>query len=290
MQNSNSLPNIVKSLCVVKFSGEDCLSFLQGQLSNDIEQLNDCWQFSGYCNPKGRLLAIFRLWKHKNSVYAVVDASIMEAVIKRLQMYVMRSKVVIEVLADAQCLAIIDPELKLSRFSVELTETTHKLNYDGNQLIIELNASEKFCSTSEQGQTLTWSESNILAGLPSISNTSYEMFVPQMVNLDLIGGVSFKKGCYTGQEIVARMHYLGKLKQRMFVCSVEGKATVGEKLVFKTDNGLEKPAGNIVSVSNSAQIALSVVRLEMVELSKNFTLEGGAKLTINNNQPYEFSL
>jgi folate-binding Fe-S cluster repair protein YgfZ len=103
------------------------------------------------------------------------------------------------------------------------------------------------------------------------------MFVPQMVNLDLLGGINFKKGCYTGQEIVARMHYLGKLKQRMFVCKLDGIATSGEKILAG-----EKNAGNVVSVASGS--ALAVIRRELV--NNELATESGAKLVPWATQPH----
>ena len=109
-----------------------------------------------------------------------------------------------------------------------------------------------------------------------------------MINLDLINGINFKKGCYTGQEIVARMHYLGKLKQRMYVCSLSSSAQAGDKVFYQLNGDSIKSAGNLVSVSEAQGIALAVLRIEMVESDNHFLLENNEKLIVNSQQPYEF--
>ena len=115
-----------------------------------------------------------------------------------------------------------------------------------------------------------------------------------MINLDVLGGVNFKKGCYTGQEIVARMHYLGKLKQRMFVCHLAGKESsmpkVGDKVFLNLGKDEMKSAGNIVSFNITEQIALAVLRLEMLESHDRFSLESGAELIVKDKQPYDLQL
>ena len=110
--------------------------------------------------------------------------------------------------------------------------------------------------------------------------------MPQVVNLDLLDGINFKKGCYTGQEIVARMHYLGKLKQRMFVCDITNHEAatpiVGEKVISIID-GVERNAGNVVSIAEGK--ALAVVRIEMV--SAPLRSESGSELRVSERQAYE---
>lgn len=294
MQNVNTQRHKVENLAVIQVSGEDCLTFLQGQLTNDIDQLDECWQFSGYCNPKGRLLAILRLWKHDESVYAVLDTSILENVVKRLQMYIMRSKVVVEVLHNAQCFSSVKADDEASDFSFVVEQSIHKLNFGKHQLGVDLGAELSSPFTQNSVDDGVWNTTNILSGIPNITRETYEMFVPQMVNLDIIGGVSFKKGCYTGQEIVARMHYLGKLKQRMFQCTLTDKVGVtvqnGDKVFLKSDQGETKSAGNLVSVDKVGQSALAALRIEMVETHQTFHLENGSELKINNTQPYDLSL
>lgn len=204
------------NLTVLQFTGADSISFLQGQLSNDINALSASWQFSGYCNPKGRLLALLQVWKNEDVVYASIDSTLVDATIKRLRMYVMRSKVVIDEIKQARFTGLTGLENKSERFSVTINDSIHTLHYGDRALRIDLQPSDH-TSLEQVGDWQGWAVAKIAAGEPTIDADNVEMFVPQMVNLDLLDGINFKKGCYTGQEVVARMHYLGKLKRQLFV-------------------------------------------------------------------------
>lgn len=264
------------NISVLQFTGADSLSFLQGQLSNDINALSSDWQYSGYCNPKGRLLALFQVWKNADVIYASLDSSLVDATMKRLRMYVMRSKVVIDEIKQARFTGLTNLESKSERFSVTVDDSIHTLHFGGRALRIDLQPSDQ-TSTEQAGNWRQWNLAKITAGEPTIDANNVEMFIPQMVNLDLLDGINFKKGCYTGQEIVARMHYLGKLKQRMFVCQTDGNARSGDKILAG-----EKSAGNIVAVSNDA--ALAVIRRERLDGPLN--TESGTKIVPWANQPY----
>jgi folate-binding protein YgfZ len=247
---SDSQPIAVSNLSVLRFTGPDSLSFLQGQLSNDLNALSSSWHYSGYCNPKGRLLALFQVWRNEQIIYASIDSSLVDATIKRLRMFVMRSKVVIDELTQARCLGLTDIDNNSERFSVDINESIHTLYLGTRALRIDLEPSDQMPS-ADTIDSQQWDLANIAEGEPTIDADNVEMFIPQMVNLDLLGGINFKKGCYTGQEIVARMHYLGKLKQRMFVCQLEGNASSGEKVISG-----DKNAGNIVAASAGSPLSV----------------------------------
>lgn len=155
----------------IRVSGDEAETFLQGQLTQDVRALSaDLPLFAGYCSAKGRLLAMLRLRRAEAGIELELHRSVLEATLKRLRMFVLRSKVVLDE---------VPPETPLDEAS--------------------------------------WKRQNILAGVPVVYAATSDHFVPQMVNLDQLGGISFSKGCYTGQEIVARLHYLGNLKRRMFL-------------------------------------------------------------------------
>lgn len=282
---SLTMPNTsppLRQLTLLKFSGEDASSFLQGQLTNDINALDGKWQFSGYCNPKGRLLALFQLWQHGEHIYGLLHSSLVEPTVKRLRMYVMRSKVSIEVHDDIEVsYQLSTPQAK---FTAKSEGDTHTLSYDSRHLLIRVNCEEPQSSYSEQ-----WTSLNIAEGIPDITDKTVELFVPQMINLDVLGGINFKKGCYTGQEIVARMHYLGKLKQRMYLCSVTDNCNTGAKIKNE-----EKSVGNIVCCSGNQ--ALAVLRTEFVSQNESVDLtvenDDGKKirLSVNDTQPYSLEL
>jgi len=221
-------------------------------------------------------------------------------------MYVMRSKVVIEEV-DSQKYSVLKPsqnELIENGFlneKVQNTEhsdfitqkNTHCLSFGERLLIITANSVN--ADSINQGKQQHWLQEDIKAGLPAVNIHSTELFIPQMLNLDVLNGINFKKGCYTGQEIVARMHYLGKLKQRMFVCQLnsngnnetkDNEIKAGDKIY--SDTTLKSTAGNIVSIN--AESALAVLRLDSVkgtdQDNASFVINEHTTLHVNENQPY----
>lgn len=290
----------LESFAVIKISGEDAATFLQGQLTNDINALDQNWQLSGYCNPKGRLLALLQIWQDSNNnFYALLSKDLSQSIIKRLSMYVMRSKVIIEELQNKTLTAFVDssaliallPEMKESikpktKHQVIHSNTTTTLIVNKRALMI----SDEMVSSAESSSfDSQWQQYNIEDGLPTVTQASSELFIPQMINLDLLDGINFKKGCYTGQEIVARMHYLGKLKQRMFVCDLGGDLVdivdikAGDKITLDDATNVSS-VGNIVAVTEGSTQCLAVIKL--ASLGQSLLLENGITIKARDNQPY----
>ncbi len=293
---------------LIKFSGIDAENFLQGQLTNDISQLSNQWQFNGYCNPKGRLLAILKLWTYQQDFYALLPKDLVESIVKRLKMYVLRSKVEIECLENQNIFACYDAT-QLSKLTSELTceisidlnieddtnsklihadESTTILGFKSRFLIITSSLKGDLVSSFLQNET--WLQQDIKDGIPDILPASSELFVPQMVNLDLLGGISFKKGCYTGQEIVARMHYLGKLKQRLFVCvsNSETSISIADK-IFIDNDGKHQAVGDVLMVDTKSDSTerklLAVIRIE--HRNKTLKLKNGDEISVLPQQPFD---
>lgn len=289
---------LLNHIALLKISGADATDFLQGQLTNDVTLLTQNWHYSGYCSPKGRLLGLFSIWRHDENYYALLSSSLVASVTSRLKMFVLRSKVVVEHLDSAVNVGILGDRGQLPLKTGETIEVATQergqlysasglfiLGLGGRSLVIDPLGTELSRDLASDIEHEWWFQ-NIIAGLPSIDSETVEMFVPQMVNLDLIDGVNFKKGCYTGQEIVARMHYLGKLKQRMFVCDAKDlqtsieSALPGTKILTKDG----KNAGNLVTPIIRGK-CLAVLRLEYSEAP--LQLEGeAAVLTAIEEQPY----
>jgi hypothetical protein len=222
---------------LISVSGEDATTFLQGQLTNDINQVTESQsQLSAYCTPKGRAVATFFITQRQGIYYLSLSRDLLEPTLKRLRMYVMRSKVVLEdattslihfgyaspdgdkrlqallgkVPANAydtvqvNNLTIMRQPAPIPRFKIlgELDEARH--------LWEQLNVNAACVGR------ISWDYLNILSGVPMVTKASSEAWVPQMMNMHLINGVSFTKGCFPGQEIVARLKYLGKSKRQMY--------------------------------------------------------------------------
>ena len=223
---------------LVSVSGDDARDFLGNQLSNDVKALQAGQTGLGsYCTPKGRMLACFHMLLTPAGDYLLfMPADRVEPFIKRLSMYVLRSKVTLSEAASdtviAGCwgsgaTAALEAEnlpLPAEPGAVSWQTGLGIARFPGpvpRYLLIGNMTTlpplwTRLTAGCPPASTAAWAHQDILAGLPSVYAATSEEFVPQMANLELLGGVSFRKGCYPGQEIVARMQYLGKLKQRMF--------------------------------------------------------------------------
>jgi folate-binding protein YgfZ len=242
---------VISTTGLLRFAGADAPTFLQGQLSCDVAALQPLRATHGsYNTPKGRMLANFLLWRVGADYFMQLPRELCEPVRKRLSMYVLRSKVqVADVSADHALFGVTgdSAEAALAAAGLPAGEAPLTLLETAGALVMRLEAGRfEVIGPADQAAALQsslaahataagadeWRRAAIRAGVPEITAATQEEFVPQMANLDLIGGVSFSKGCYPGQEIVARMHYLGKLKQRMVLAHVEtGSPPVpGDKL------------------------------------------------------------
>jgi len=224
-------------LGVIAVEGADTEQFLQGQLTNDIRELSEEHsQLSSHCSPKGRMLANFRLLKRGATVLLQMPAENIEAMLKRLNMFKLMSKVTVDDLSDryasvglaGDCaedlLAPLFPKVPELHNGATVRHDTVLVRLPGESsrfLMVGPTADiidlwDKLSETAVPADADRWALIDIRAGLPTVYGTTVEAFVPQMTNMQLVDGVSFTKGCYTGQEVIARMQYLGKLKRRMY--------------------------------------------------------------------------
>lgn len=227
---------------LISIHGEDAADFLLGQFTNDLREVDEQHsQFSGYCNAKGRLLATFRVFRRGDSYYLSLPAEMVESLISKLRMFVLRSKVTLEEASDTFVHLGVSGEsaaTDLKKVFGSLPEKVHDAVQNDDGMIIRVpgvRPGYEVFTTVEQAIPLwdtlnvhnapvgadAWQLLDIEAGIPVIYPETREAFVPQMVNLQLVDGVSFRKGCYPGQEIVARMQYLGKLKRRMYRAHID---------------------------------------------------------------------
>lgn len=251
---------------LLQVEGADAATFLQGQITNDVKLLDGRnSQYAGYCTPKGRLLAMFLAFAHHDHLHLQLNAALTGQVLKRLRMYVLRSKVTINDVSDSIVrigLAGANAEAILRKVFSEIPQQAHQLVNLESANILQLPGSTpryEIFVTAENAATLwsqlqpgctaagveRWDWLEIQAGIPDITPATQEAFVPQMVNLDLLGGINFKKGCYTGQEIVARTHYLGKVKRRTYLAHIatDQPPQPGDPL-FGSDTS--EPVGQVV--------------------------------------------
>lgn len=206
---------------LIRASGEEAAQFLHNLLTNDITHLSEgTARHAGLCTPKGRLIASFLIWRDGNDFLLMLSADILPAVLKKLSMYVLRSKVkLVDATAERTLIGTFGA-------SIGPAQTMVTAPY-GNGTAIRLDAARVVLAVPvgaipdglpPAGSLDAWHLTEIRAGMPRITAATQELFTPQMVNYELpaVGGVSFQKGCYPGQEVVARTQYLGKVKRRMY--------------------------------------------------------------------------
>jgi len=274
-------------LGLLQLDGADAFTFLQGQVTNDVKQLNgQVAHYSGYCNPKGRLLALFLAFAHQNHIHLQLPKELITPIAKRLKMYVMRSKVEIQDVSESiikiglngpkaiELLSQLFSQIPQNDYDLVSLDNGAIIKLPGNQPRFEIftdiaNAPAIWSSLAQHSKTVDaayWELLEIQAGIPEVYAKTQEEFVPQMLNLDLLNGINFKKGCYTGQEIVARTHYLGTVKRRTQLAHIDSaiRPDAGDDVL--NNNG--DIVGKVVRCSpayNGGYDFLAEIRLESVE-------------------------
>ncbi len=278
-------------LGLLEVQGQDAYDFLQGQLTNDIKQLNGTnSQYTGYCNPKGRLLAFFLAFSHHDHIHLQLNGMLTESILSRLKMYILRSKVsIVDKSKDIVCFGLsgINAFEYLKGIFKNVPDVPYEIKSLEEATIIRLlGAVPRYLVFTPQNNAIAiweklnpffspagktcWDYLEIMAGIPDIEPSTKEEFVPQMLNLDTLGAINFKKGCYTGQEIVARTHYLGKVKRKTLQGNIKStdQPKAGDDVYLDISNEV---AGKIVRSSSSPESgyeALVEVRIEAVEAGK----------------------
>ena len=289
---------------VIRVSGEDARHFLHNQLTNDIDNLGaDDARLAGYCSPKGRLLASLLSWPADDAILLMLPKSLLSGFQKRLQMFVLRSKVKLEDISDS--LAVVGVGVVSANDDGLLPESPFRSkSFTGGRLIRVTDAGglrrALWIGPADQREALLaklpagllqqpeahWRWLDIQAGIPQILEATREQFVPQMVNFELIGGVNFRKGCYPGQEIVARSQYLGKLKRRTLLASVDvtdlAAAAPGTEVFSEADP--DQPCGMIVNAERSPEgrvDCLVEIKMDAIDSAVHLGSSGGPLLQFN---------
>lgn len=269
LQHPLRLP--IDELGLISVSGDDAGAFLQAQLTGEVQaQTPDEMRLNGYCTAKGRLLAVFFQWRVGDAVLLQVPKEVLQPVLKRLRMFVLRSRAVLADASDSwTTLAVCGAGAAgaLREIGFDVPEAPGQVTTVDGGCIARLRPSpavaerfmllvprERADATLERLKTLAggssavWWWTQVDAALPCVFASTQEKFVPQMVNLEVLDGVSFRKGCYPGQEVVARSQYLGKLRRRMHVAHVDGATAAGAN-VFTA--GEPAPIGTVVMAARA---------------------------------------
>jgi folate-binding protein YgfZ len=253
---------------LLKLSGSDAQSFLQAQLSNDITKLDDNRvQLSAYCQHQGKILALFWVMRDGDDFLLSFPADLVDGLLPRLKMFVLMSDVAIEdVTNECTQIGYIDATL----------DNAYLINQRLSVTVGKDNANNIEFSNQDE-----WTKVCIETALPEVEQVTAEKLIPQMLNLDIDEiGVNFTKGCYPGQEVVARLHYLGKAKRRLFEFKSTEPLRVGDSLYCESSKSV-KASGIVVSQVKCEAEFLCLATLEVAHKDDLITLNSvdGAILT-----------
>jgi folate-binding protein YgfZ len=279
-------------LALLRVRGDDAIGFLHGQLSSDVRALSPGeGQYWSYNSPKGRMLANGVLWRApagapEPSITLLLARDLADAVRRRLAMFVLRAKVVVDDASEASALIGIagdgNSAAVAAAFGVAPSPARAVPLRDGatvfmlpDRRIVVVSAladapmlNAALARHVSQSDNDAWRRAGIEAGVATITAATSDLFVPQMVNWDLVGGVSFRKGCYPGQEIVARMQYLGRLKERLFAFHTPALDAAPGMRVYSRTFDVGQACGTVVNAAPDATrgtVLLAVVQWSAVE-------------------------
>lgn len=272
-------------LALLECAGEEAKTFLHNQVTSDINHLGaDAAQHSAWCSAKGRMLVSFLLFRNGPDYQLQLAADLAPAIQKRLQMYILRAKVKVADLSprfELIGLSGAQAEAALHEASLPVPQRLLDAAAFADGKVIRLDATRfevvvssetaaavwgALAASARPVGTPAWQWLDIQAGIPLISEATKEEFVPQMANFDQIGGVSFHKGCYPGQEVVARTQYLGKVKRHLYRIRAAGPVAAGEP-IYSPENP-EHPCGMIANAAPAPEggyAALAVVQEGFVD-------------------------
>ena len=289
------MDKLKSQLDVIKITGDDAETFIQGQITNDIKIISDAKKsiYSGYCSPKGRLLAIFFITKIKTNYFLFCPPCISKSISQRLMMFVLRSDVEITWSPKNIDYFLIDKKNIKKFYSDHIflptknMETT--LNPSESVAITLIDGFEPYffilgdkketsdvigetIKVMDQDDFYSWNEIQVENNIPNIFNETQDIFIPQSLNLDLINAINFNKGCYTGQEVVARTHYLGKPKRRLY----SGCAELLELPKLGSDILLgDEKVGSLVNFYKKKNNAFKIlIELRIEKAGSHLTLDG----------------
>ena len=288
----------VTSHGLIAVTGDDAATFLHNQLTNDVEHLgSDQARLAGYCSPKGRLQATFLVWRSAESIILQLPRALQAPLQKRLSMFVLRAKAKLADVTHAHAVlgfgGAASGSVLQAMFGALPAAPYSKIEHELGTLIRLADAlgtpRYQWLTTPEQAQLAwpklaaqltpagadAWQLAAIHAGVPDITANTQDQFVPQMVNFELLGGVNFKKGCYPGQEIVARSQYLGKLKRRAALAGIDAAAQAGDEVFAVTDPG--QPCGMVVNAApNGSGGVDALVEIKLAALADSDIRLGSA--------------
>jgi len=288
--HKQSIENIITDLShlsLVEVTGDDAEDFLNGQFTTNIKQLaKHHLQFSAWCNPKGQVKTTFFIYRHETGFNILLPDELLESFLKQLQMYIMRANVNlidksdelvrVGILTNNNLLNELMASAPEKEGDITIQNGVHCLHMfcskNNSQRYIFIGSTEnltilwkEFLQHNTPVRTTIWELLDIQAGYPWLSPQTSEKFLPQMLNLDIIEGLDYQKGCYPGQEIIARLHFRGQLKRNLYfaTCSFNARPEIGDQLFA---NDIESSVGNIINaqIFKDEYYLLAIIEKEMI--------------------------
>lgn len=276
---------------LVKVSGDDRIQFLQGQLTNDITQLDqNHYIHAGHCDPKGKLIAPLILFTWNEAIFYFIRQDLVEIQTAALKKYAVFSKVTIQIIENVQIESMIRKEALLKENLVD-NKVLHKFNdnravysldnahflaFDEHHFIrINLTDDHSIQESESNVADDVWDYYFILSQYPILSMESTSQFLPQAFNLDALDGINYKKGCYCGQEMIARAHYRGINKRKLITFAThvtDFTPKIGTQIEQVIDDEIRQTGFITAIQSNANSLLLQVVLSTDTESSSNFTL------------------
>ena len=242
---------------VLTLQGVDAVAFAQGQFMNDVAALADGqWQWNGWLTPKGRVIALFALLRRDaQTLWLLLPDVAASDLVPLLQRYVFRSKISLKSLDSTVSARFCAPQQASGAAFAILEDDGIELDMggDGGPRTLIIGAAH---ADENQDATSRWIQADIAHGLPRLADAQREQWTPQQLSLDRLRAYSIKKGCYPGQEIVARTHFLGQVKRGLSLYRAESNIAVGSDVMAGTDRTLGKV------ICSAGTVALAVVPLD----------------------------
>jgi len=266
----------------LRVSGDDASKFLQGQLSNDINLIDDNnYQISSYSTNQGKVISINRIFKDNHSYIILLNKDIAEYFVEKISIYILMSKVNLKIEKDYKIFGLIGENAKklshennildekkyLKKDNLWIMNTTNKDIYS-NIIVCEKDSEDFFKELNVSKLDFNVSKFiDIISCFLRINKLNKERYIPQVLNLDENNGINFKKGCYTGQEIIARTHYLGKVKKKIFIIKhTSSKIDINDKIYDKNDESVGEVISNNV-ILNNEYYCLGVIKTNSIKSS-----------------------
>jgi folate-binding protein YgfZ len=287
---------------LIRVQGADAASFLHSQLTQDVQSLPEGRaRLAGYCSPKGRLLASLVVWRaDADTVLMACSADLLAPTLKRLSMFVLRAKAKLSDAGADLSLHGVSGEAAKNMLGAHAPSQPWAVGRVGTAQVVRLPDVQGvprylWCAPVEAGApelspmpSEAWQWMEVQSGVPRITAATVEQFVPQMVNLEAVDGVNFRKGCYPGQEIVARSQYRGTLKRRSFLFRVGAAAAPGQEVFHSEDRS--QPAGMVVNAASFEGRHAALVEVKLASLDHGSLHLGSADGALLEREELPYAL